>query len=93
MPVGILALLGMLAFMPETERSSRRGFDFFGFALLSIAVGGLQLMLDRGDAADWFSSREIVIEGVIAGARRVSLPRADVHGREAVHRAGAIQGP
>ncbi len=66
-PVGILALLGMLAFMPETERSSRRGFDFFGFALLSIAVGGLQLMLDRGDAADWFSSREIIIETVIAG--------------------------
>src|SRR3954454_18619897 len=65
-PVGILALLGMLAFMPQTERSSRRGFDFFGFALLSIAVGSLQLMLDRGDAADWFSSREIITECVIA---------------------------
>ena len=66
MPINILALLNMLAFMPETERSSRRGFDFFGFALLSIAVGGLQLMLDRADALDWFSSGEIVIEGVIA---------------------------
>jgi DHA2 family multidrug resistance protein len=65
-PVGILALLGMLAFMPETERSKSRGFDFFGFALLSIAVGALQLMLDRGNAADWFSSNEIVIETVIA---------------------------
>jgi DHA2 family multidrug resistance protein len=65
-PVGILALLGMLAFMPETARSLRRGFDFFGFALLSIAVGGLQLMLDRGDALDWFASREIIVEGVIA---------------------------
>jgi DHA2 family multidrug resistance protein len=66
-PVGILALLGMLAFMPETERSKGRGFDFFGFALLSIAVGSLQLMLDRGNAADWFSSLEIVIECVVSG--------------------------
>jgi DHA2 family multidrug resistance protein len=57
----------MLAFMPETERSRGRGFDFFGFALLSIAVGALQLMLDRGNAADWFSSLEIVIECVISG--------------------------
>jgi DHA2 family multidrug resistance protein len=34
---------------------------------LSIAVGALQLMLDRGNAADWFSSREIVVECVISG--------------------------
>jgi DHA2 family multidrug resistance protein len=66
-PVGILALLGMLAFMPQSERNSRRGFDLFGFALLSLAVGTLQLMLDRGDALDWFGSREIIVEAVIAG--------------------------
>jgi len=64
-PVGVLAFLGMLAFMPETART-KRTFDFFGFALLSIAVGGLQLMLDRGDALDWFDSREIIAEGVLA---------------------------
>lgn len=66
-PVGVLALLGILAFVPETEKRLGRTFDFFGFALLSLAVGGLQLMLDRGDALDWFSSREIVIEAVLAG--------------------------
>jgi MFS transporter, DHA2 family, multidrug resistance protein len=65
-PVGALALLGILTSMPQTERRSNRGFDFFGFALLSIAVGSLQLMLDRGDAVDWFSSREIVIEAVVS---------------------------
>jgi DHA2 family multidrug resistance protein len=66
-PVGILALLGMLAFMPGHEKTARRGFDFFGFALLSLAVGSLQLMLDRGNSLDWFSSNEVVIETVVAG--------------------------
>jgi MFS transporter, DHA2 family, multidrug resistance protein len=66
-PLGVLALLGILAFVPETERRSSRTFDFFGFALLSIAVGCLQLMLDRGDVLDWFSSREIVLEAVLCG--------------------------
>jgi MFS transporter, DHA2 family, multidrug resistance protein len=65
-PVGILALLGVLAFVPETRRQPNRGFDFFGFALLSIAIGSLQLMLDRGNTLDWFGSREIVIELVLA---------------------------
>jgi DHA2 family multidrug resistance protein len=65
-PVGALALLGILAFMPETERRTNRSFDFFGFALLGVAVGGLQLMLDRGNALDWFDSRQIVLTGVLA---------------------------
>src|SRR5690606_35446670 len=40
----------------------RRGFDFFGFAMLSLGVGALQLMLDRGGEVDWFSAAEIWIE-------------------------------
>jgi DHA2 family multidrug resistance protein len=66
-PIGALALLGILAFVPETDRRSNRSFDFFGFALLGIAVGALQLMLDRGNALDWFDSREILLECVLAG--------------------------
>ena len=40
---------------------------FFGFALLSLAVGALQLMLDRGESLDWFSSQTIIVASVIAG--------------------------
>jgi MFS transporter, DHA2 family, multidrug resistance protein len=67
LPFGILALLGLLAFVPETKRDSSRPFDFFGFALLSLALGALQLMLDRGETKDWFSSTEIIAEAVTAG--------------------------
>src|SRR6185295_14887822 len=61
LPVGIIAFLGMAAYLPAIARRLR-GFDFFGFAMLSLGVGALQLMLDRGGDADWFSSAEIWIE-------------------------------
>ncbi len=67
LPFGILALLGILAFVPETEKDTGRRFDWFGFALLSLAIGALQLMLDRGETKDWFSSGEIMLEAVISG--------------------------
>ena len=67
LPFGILALIGILAFVPETLRDRRRGFDFFGFALLSLSIGALQMMLDRGESQDWFASTEIVVEAVLAG--------------------------
>ncbi len=65
-PFGALALLGVLASMPDTEARKSR-FDFFGFTTLSLAVGAFQLLLDRGQLNDWFSSREIWIEATIAG--------------------------
>lgn len=65
-PFGILSFLGILSFMPETQiRKSR--FDFFGFAALSVAIGSLQLMLDRGQLKDWFNSPEIRVEAIVSG--------------------------
>ncbi|SMD04766.1 MFS transporter, DHA2 family, multidrug resistance protein [Fulvimarina manganoxydans] len=61
LPIGALALAGMIAFLPNTPKR-QRGFDFFGFAMLSIFIGALQLFLDRGEQVDWFSSPEIWIE-------------------------------
>jgi DHA2 family multidrug resistance protein len=66
LPVGLLALLGILAFVPDAKGGEKRGFDFFGFALLSIAIGALQLMLDRGNTLDWFDSTEVLLEAAAA---------------------------
>ncbi|MGH8456331.1 MAG: DHA2 family efflux MFS transporter permease subunit [Stenotrophobium sp.] len=65
-PLGILAFLGVVAFLPKGE-TRRSRFDFTGFALLSLAIGALQLMLDRGSLKDWFGSTEIWIEATVAG--------------------------
>jgi MFS transporter, DHA2 family, multidrug resistance protein len=64
-PFGILSLLGIVAFMPETSvRKSR--FDFVGFTALSVGVGALQLLLDRGELVDWFGATEIWLEAMVA---------------------------
>jgi DHA2 family multidrug resistance protein len=65
LPVGILAFLIAAAYLPRVPKRLR-GFDFFGFVMLSIAVGSLQLMLDRGEQVDWFASPEIWIELCLA---------------------------
>ena len=35
--------------------------------MLSLGIGGLQMMLDRGQNQDWFSSGEIIVEAVLGG--------------------------
>jgi len=65
-PFGILSALGILIFIRETRRGRREAFDWFGFGTLSLAIGALQMLLDRGELKDWFGSTEIWIEALIA---------------------------
>jgi DHA2 family multidrug resistance protein len=65
-PIGLVAFYGMWRFIrPDPGRKSAR-FDVFGFTTLSLGLGALQLMLDRGQQNDWFSSTETWIEAVVA---------------------------
>ena len=66
-PVGILAVTGMVLFLSEDRPGKGMPFDWAGFGFFAVAVGALQFMLDRGTTKDWFSSSEIVLEAVLAG--------------------------
>ena len=66
-PVGILAVLGLIIFLSDDPREESKRFDWTGFGFFAVAIGALQFMLDRGTTKDWFSSREIVIEAILAG--------------------------
>jgi DHA2 family multidrug resistance protein len=68
LPIGILGFLGLVAFLPGSERNAAVKLDWFGFGTLSIAIGALQVLLDRGELKDWFSSGEIVAEAIVAGS-------------------------
>jgi MFS transporter, DHA2 family, multidrug resistance protein len=64
--IGALAFVGMSTFLSDTGRNAAAKLDWFGFSMLSLAIAAMQIMLDRGEELDWFSSSEIVIEAIIA---------------------------
>ena len=65
-PIGILAFAGLTVFMEETQPNNKLRFDWIGFAALTVGIGSLQLMFDRGEQLNWFESTEIVVELVLA---------------------------
>jgi len=68
LPLGVAGILGLIAFLPDAPRNMRERLDWFGFATLSVAIGALQIALDRGELKDWFGSGEIVVEAVVAAS-------------------------
>jgi len=66
-PLGALAFLGVMAAVKETSINAKRHFDLLGFAFLSLGIGALQMMLDRGESQNWFNSPEIIIECILMG--------------------------
>ncbi|HTZ72011.1 MAG TPA: DHA2 family efflux MFS transporter permease subunit [Acetobacteraceae bacterium] len=66
LPVGVLGFIGMWAYLPETARDTARRFEWTGFLALGLGVAALQLVLDRGETKDWFSSAEIVVEATLS---------------------------
>ena len=66
LPIGIVSALGIFLFIPQARHARREAFDFFGFLSLSVAIGALQMLLDRGELKDWFGSTEIWIEAALS---------------------------
>ncbi|MCX8253228.1 EmrB/QacA family drug resistance transporter [Beijerinckiaceae bacterium RH AL1] len=71
-PIGIIAVVlnAILVEDPPWEKAKQkrraRGFDYVGFAFISVGLGCLQVMIDRGEDDDWFGSRFIVIMALLA---------------------------
>ena len=66
LPFGILTVLGLSTFMRETPMRKDIPFSWFGFLTLSLGIGALQMMLDRGQDQGWFDSNEIIVEALMS---------------------------
>ena len=66
LPLGVLCAFGIFLFLGRhADRPLARRLDWLGFASLSLGIGALQLLLDRGERLDWFASREIQLEAAL----------------------------
>jgi DHA2 family multidrug resistance protein len=73
LPFGVLALAGVYFFIHGERHAEPPRLDFFGFGALTVGIGALQLMLDRGQVQDWFNSTEIWVEAILAALGFVVL--------------------
>jgi DHA2 family multidrug resistance protein len=64
LPVAAYLFLTMSLFLREKKAAISQPFDVFGFVTFTVGIAGLQMMLDRGERMEWFSSTEIWTEAV-----------------------------
>jgi DHA2 family multidrug resistance protein len=77
-PVGILAfiLVTRLVEDPPWIKPNRKligKIDYLGLSFLTIAMGGMQIMLDKGEENDWFSSNFICISAALFVCGMIAL--------------------
>ena len=68
LPVGLIAVFFVSVLVedpPWRTRISRR-IDYIGLSLITLGIGCLQVMLDRGEDLDWFGSPFIRIMAILA---------------------------
>ncbi len=69
-PLGILSLFMCWTFIFDPSYQERRvageKVDYLGLALLSVGLGCLQIVLDKGQGDDWFAAPHIVILSLLA---------------------------
>jgi MFS transporter, DHA2 family, multidrug resistance protein len=84
LPVGLMTLFLVLRTVedpPYLARNKSAGVrvDYIGIALLTLGVGALQILLDKGQEEDWFGSRFIVALAAIAAIALISLVLWELH--------------
>jgi DHA2 family multidrug resistance protein len=60
-PVGVLTAFGVMALVedPPWVKKTKVSIDYIGISLITLTFASFQIMLDRGEDADWFSSPSI----------------------------------
>ena len=74
-PVGIgsIVMTKLFIFDPPYLRQQSRKIDYWGIGMLAVGIGALQIVLDKGQEEDWFSSRMITALVVISAVTLVTL--------------------
>ena len=86
LPVSIfgLVMVQMYVFDPPYLRRVSRGVDYWGMGMLALGVASLQVVLDKGQEADWFSSHYIAALAIVAAACLIAFIIWELRARDPV---------
>jgi len=75
LPVGIASIVmtQLFIFDPPYLRRVAEKVDYWGIGMLVVGIGALQYVLDKGQEADWFASRSILILSIVAAVTLLVL--------------------
>jgi len=68
-PIGLFAIFMVTLFIhdpPYLKRTEKLRVDRWGIALLTVGIGALQIVLDKGQREDWFQSDFILVMSAVA---------------------------
>src|SRR5947199_4412837 len=86
-PIGILAVFMANTFVedPPYIRDQRPGrIDYLGFGLMALALGTMQLVLDKGQEDEWFASSFITGFAILSGAALIAFIIWELRSREPI---------
>ena len=88
LPVGLASIImtRLFIFDPPYIRRRGLGIDYWGIGLLAVWVGALQIVLDKGQEADWFGSHWITALAAVAVAGLVIFVAHEFSTRDPVVR-------
>ena len=74
-PIGVIAVVMATYFIydPSYLKRARVSIDYWGLALLTVGLGALQIVLDKGQQDDWFNSPFIVACSVLTAVSLLAL--------------------
>jgi MFS transporter, DHA2 family, multidrug resistance protein len=67
-PIGIVAVIMAVMFIhdPPYIKRGAGGIDYWGIGYLALGIGALQIVLDKGQEADWFASHIMLTLGIVS---------------------------
>src|ERR1043166_334642 len=86
-PIGILAVLMTRTFVedPPYIRDQRPGrIDYLGFSLMAVALGTMQLVLDKGQEEEWFASSFITWVTILSAAALIAFIIWELRSKEPI---------
>jgi len=83
-PIGFVAFAMVTAFVHDPaymhqSRAQKGNVDYLGIVLLILSLGLLQIVLDRGQRADWFNSSWVVYATVLSALAFIALTFRELH--------------